>query len=263
MVEYLTMAVDNVNQNPAKDRAGCYKKGYIIKTYEDGSFAGSVGHQKMVCIKVPGLSKEDGDIYVDYWDSLIDFEVVAHNENLDGYRVRVWGTRYKSSTGEGGVSRGNVEAYLNMWSATVFSFGANEVTFDYGIYNMVTSDGFWELDVSNVVFDELSYNKNTGIHRVAADYSGSQFPALKVQRRVRQSGFEITSHADQVITFRCTGNQVNAVFKREAKEKFEKTVYRRRFYLPESVIDDALGNNRMWTLTPAEFQALIIDKIAE
>lgn len=128
MAEILIRAKDNTHPDPEKDLAGCYKRGYPVVVMEDGHSWGSMeGPPEFYILKIPGVSRDAVQHYINSWDFDVDYEIVASSDQ--GYRVRVFGQNV-SASGKAALTKDQVETWLTNHGAIVRSFGPNEVTFD-------------------------------------------------------------------------------------------------------------------------------------
>ena len=257
---------DNTHSDPVKDRSGCYKVGYIIQNFEDDTPCVIPPAEQFLILKVSGVTKAEADAYVEMWQRRIDWEVVNQNLVIDGWRLRVFATEISVSNqgvGAGKITKAMVEAFLNNWNSTIFAFGDNSVTFDIGIYNAIKSQGFWDVNVSQVVFTELSYVQATGVHTVEVDYSASSFTRDQVVHAITMRGGTITNEVGKVITFTITRAQVFKVFKLDIERKVETTLYRRKFYLPLSAVTAIRNAGGYLEVTKTQFLSYIRNKLSE
>jgi hypothetical protein len=66
MAEILIKAIDANHLNPVKDKSGCYKRGDVVVVMPDGHEWGkSEGPPKYIIIKVPGMTKEEAEQYIE------------------------------------------------------------------------------------------------------------------------------------------------------------------------------------------------------
>ena len=55
---------DNTNPDPIKSERGCYKRGYVVAVYEDGTPCVIPPQPPFLILKVKGLTKIDAEKYV-------------------------------------------------------------------------------------------------------------------------------------------------------------------------------------------------------
>ena len=128
MAEILIKATDNSVVDPVEDREGCYKKGDPVVVMPDGHGWGrKEGLPAFVILKIPGVHVSAIKQYSSSWDFILDFEVVASNE--EGFRIRMFAVNVSASLA-GVLTKSKVESWLVAHGATVVRFGTNEVVFD-------------------------------------------------------------------------------------------------------------------------------------
>lgn len=88
MCELLVKAIDVINVNKDKDRAGCYKRGMTVLAMDDGHEWGKEERPpKFFIVKMPGIKKDD-PIIVEYCQPELKDDPLP-NEN-PRYRRREW-----------------------------------------------------------------------------------------------------------------------------------------------------------------------------
>lgn len=261
----------------AADGNGWRKKGYIIteKYYDDDNpivWTSEEGLPTFIRVKIdsPTLTLAQAQAYREQWTLDYTWDVQVHNTSLDGYRVLIYATPVNAS-GVGQITWAKCSSFLIPMEVQFVSEGASGVTVDYGIYQTVTSTWMWGGDVTGVVFDEISYDSGTGIHRVEADYSAAGFTIEKVERAVTARGGSIVSHAASVITFDINRTSVNSAMKQAFDVEAELKKEERRFYVDGTYVDQVVagtypgqvGGAGFDTRSKSEFLALINDRIDE
>jgi hypothetical protein len=157
-----------------------------------------------------------------------------------------------------------VEAYLNNWGASVFSAADNAVVFDVSIYNAAISQGFWEQELTGVIFSEISYVQATGVHTIQVNYTAQiAWKAKDVERRITMKGGTVISDNAGVARFTITRTAVSDVFKRNVKEKVEQILYRNQYYLPPSLIDSIISMGGVQTTNKATVLSVIHNRLIE
>lgn len=274
-VELLVMARDKIHPNAEKNRVGSVKKGYIVEVREDGCPYGSgEGLYTFIIVKIPGVSLEQAErrLYVSPWLRYIDWEIVVFNASMDGYRIKVFATQISVTAQDvnyGKISLSDIQDYLAGWNGLVHSHSDNEIIFDLGTYEMVKSTSFWEKNTSGVIFSE-EYNQLTGIHTITADFSAKDWPPEKVLEHIEDREGNVISYANKVITFEIqgtgnpeahAGNIPLKHFKNETKEKVDKILYRRRFYIDRDTVDYVIGLGGIVSITKQQFLNYLIDRL--
>jgi len=168
----------------------------------------------------------------------------------------------------GGLTKDKVEGYLNDWGAVVFSFGPNEVVFDFSIYLLTTSNNFWtkgKLDPVNIIWNEISYNETTGIHRISADYSALTNNPSFIERRInkRLEDGVIVSHVNQVLTFEISRTSILQLFKAELKKDVRQRfkVKQKRWRLSNAAVNNIISQGGIVENDFSVVQTYLRDKL--
>lgn len=75
MAEFLIKTIDANHSNPVKDKAGCYKRGDVVVVMPDGWQWGRLeGPPKFVIVKIPGMTVEAAQKYIESENDTIDPE---------------------------------------------------------------------------------------------------------------------------------------------------------------------------------------------
>lgn len=202
-----------------------------------------------------------GDLaqYCREWEFDVQFDVVAHDSSLDGYRVKasVPPMFYRASDGANGLTRTQVESYLSKWNATIHSIAANEVVFDALIYDAAISEGFWGDNpaLAQVAFSEV-YTEATGVHRITADYSQTNLGMLTVRKLILNRGGNIVTESTGETVFDIERGDVFSWFKKDVRSKAANVyggMFRRRLWgFKESALQWAEGQGGDVTVTMAQ-----------
>ena len=140
-----------------EDRAGTIKKGEIYDCYPDDTvtFPYHVSDNRTF-VRVQPMTVEECEGYFEAWIKNIDYTVTDHKPNPnDRYDIEVFAL-IPGVSQYGGITRDQVEAYLNRWNATVTDIAANSVTFRFFLAQLASSEGFFGgHNVAAVVFDEI------------------------------------------------------------------------------------------------------------
>ena len=239
---------------------GNHTKGDIIEIRASGSPFSGKEPEKFFLVEVPEVPMDDFLDYTKSWERLLDFEVVAQDLSIDGFRLKLFSALTNGAAGI--ITKAEVEAFIQSWNGAVFSWGANEVVFDIAIYNALISPAFWEFDVSGVVFSELSYVQATGVHTIQMDYSAIDKNPTYAESYVRSKGLTITYHDQKILRYEATRTIARSIFQDDLKEKSRKAVTRRRYYLASAVVDYIVGQGGTITTDKATLLNYINDKVA-
>ena len=244
-----------------KEDRGTHRKGDIIEVRATGSPFVGKEPDDFVMVEVPGIPVVDFDHTDKPWQRSLAFEVVGRNAALDGYRIRISADNTNSTVGA--VVRADVERWITSWGGTVFSEGPNEVVFDLAVYDALTSTEFWEFDLCDVVFEELSYDEVTGVHRMSADYSATSINnTTYVERRAMRQSVTIISHADKVLVYEATSGNVKDDIQEFIKRRAGRSA-RRRYYFSPAVVDYVIAQGGVITTDRATLETYIRDKVAD
>ena len=185
-------------------------------------------------VDVPDALLKDWQKYSGAWDRMLAFDIVAHNEALDGYRLRLYSETANAENGI--ITKEEVETTVAAWNGVIHSFGTNEVVFDITIFDALKSAAFFEINTSAVSFSETAYDSLTGIHQVRADYSALPNNPTYIERYLMQEGMDIIAHADHVIVYEANRQTVKARFERYLRQLAMTAIERRRYYVGDGVV---------------------------
>lgn len=266
MAEFLILN-DNYTDGFSSEqiRLGRKLKGSFIGCWPDGTISTAPRNPKTVALKCPDISLEQGKEYCDGWIQKIDFEVVVYNNNLDGYRIRIFGV--SESVNDHGVENGRiilnkVENYLNNWNGDVVSFSQNEVIFDIGVYNISISKAFLNKEVDSSYFSDV-YTKENKQHDITFNYSLAGLKKINVVNRLISMGAEIINIDDDDVTYRLFSNDIVSVFKNDLKIRIENYLYRNRYFLSSNGVDVIKNNGGLMTVTETQFNNNLIDLMVD
>jgi hypothetical protein len=268
MCEIIVKAIDVTHPDPEKDRRGCYKRGYPVAVYPDGTKWGNEERlPKFVIIKIPDATVEEVQHFIQSWQRQIDWAVVGQSLPLDGFRLRVFATNLSvtdQGVGAGKITRAMVETYLTNWGASVFSVADNEVVFDVRIYNAAISQGFWDTDLTGIIFSEISYVQATGVHTIQVNYTAKiAWKAKDVEMRITMKGGTIISNNSGIARFTITRAAVSDAFKMDVKQKVKQTLYRRQYYFPSALMDSIISMGGVQTTNKATVLSVIHNRLTE
>lgn len=274
MCDILIKAIDAVHPDPTKDRTGSYKRGYIVEAFPDYHLVDISGKfifegckpPSFAILRVSDATVEQAHNYIISWTRRIDYEVVNQNLTLDGYRIGVFATNPSTTdqgVGAGKITRVMVESFLNKWGATVFAIADNSVTFDITVYNAIKSEGFWNVNLSQVIFLEIAYVQANGIHTIQVNYSGTAYTRAQVINKITQTGGTVISESVGTVQFTITRNIVLNAFRQDVRSKIETILYRRQYYLPSNLVTSIENSGGLYTTTRAELIAAIRNRVSE
>ena len=251
MAEFLIKAEDS----PIADSADKWYQAAIIFVAEDGHTWGTKeGPPYSFILKVPGISRADAVEYISEWRHNVTYTVVNSQPSQDGYRIKLQSDAI-SLSGKGAIVRAQVEEFFTKWKCAIQSTTANSVTFDVRIYNALTSEGFWDRDVTKLSFLETEYNQSTGSHLIE-DVSGAT--DAQIQDVCQTKGVAYVSPR----SFIATRQEARQKFQDEIAERFRQIgIDRRRWYVSDAGMTALRNAGGILTVTPQQFVANIIDRI--
>lgn len=261
MAEFLVLAVTKVTlPDPDEDRANAHKKGDIVVVADNNHSWGSLETlPNFVKVKCAEALLADYNHNGFPWFLVIDYEVLSHDTATDIYNIRAFSV-VPGAANEAGLTREMIENHLTAWNASIISVTANEVVFDLFIWPAITSNRFWDKDVSQIIFTQLTYDEPTNEHHVRADYSTNGWNQSKVEIRIIElGGYDVVFNSPTEVEFRILGTSVRAEFKRDMTEALSKLFKRRRYGFSEAHVDQAISSGGIMTVTKTQLDNVLID----
>ena len=262
MSELIVMARNN----------GDHAKGMIISLVDDGYAETFTGLKlpDFVVVKIP-LTKAQAKQYRTEWRSDLQFSVISSDVSTDTYTIGI-SSSTPGISGEGNVTRAQVEEFLNSWNLTVNSVSANQVTFDASIYQAAISEAFWSSDVvQNIVFAETDYIQTGGTHTISADYNAlltlvtdpvkRSRIASAFEKRIASRGGVLISNQNGIAIFTIERATVRAAFQDDVKQQADKMIKRRRWSFLASDVDAAIAAGGYVTITQTQLLAKLRDAL--
>lgn len=231
-----------------------YRKGYPVQVLDLPLPPGGWGKGcdfstgKSVSLQILDASADDIKDYIhSSWELEIDYDLIGSNISVDGHRFKIFSTN-PGVSGYGNLTIEKIENYLHSWNVDIFSHRKNEIVIDIIIDKVLRSSGFWDMEnLKNLSIEEIDYEQNTGIHQYSLDYSNflSDKNRVKVGKFLRnkilsRNGIIISNDIDnQIGKFSIKRIDVLTHFKSDIynKIKYNNVLYRRKYYLPENIID--------------------------
>jgi hypothetical protein len=241
-----------------KKNNGIHKKGDIVEIRASNTPFGGKEPDSFVLIEVPDIPMTAYRKYNMAYNTEISFSIVGHNAELDGYRLRLFSNLSSNFIQQIGIDK--ITAFIEKWGGTVFSIEDDAVIFDLSIFGALKSAGFWDISPENIVFTELDYNTETGMHRIELDYSALGNNPSYVETYIEQRGLVAITHNNRVLTFDADSNIVKAEFEKDIEEKSKTMVARRRYYIPENIVDLVIANSGMYTTDETTLLSYVMDK---
>jgi hypothetical protein len=261
MAEFLVRAVDSGGSG-----AGQYLKGDIVEVRADGSpYGNAEGLPGFIIVKIPGLLIRQLRSYALSWERVLTFSVVSSDLVTDSFRLKLSAGNMSSSL-KGIVTRAEVELLISKWGGVIVSEASNEVVFDISILDAIKSAGFWDVNVLPTVFTETAYDQATGVHTIELNYSNIKNNPTYIEDYIeRKTGEQVLSHdgVNKIITFNVDRSDIRTGFEKDIKEKAKKMTQRRRWYFAPAQVDTVVGMGGVVTVTRAQAQANLRDRLLE
>lgn len=262
MARFLVLALSAVSADPVKNAEQCFKKGDIVRAEEAGhEWGGKEGLPTFVHVDCSEVTLAQVEQYTGNWQRQIGWEIVGTDPVLDGARVRVF-TLLPGAANQYGLTRQQVEAWLNNWGATVVNVDTNEVRFDVTIAALYQSEGFWDANPAdhNIIVTETNYDQPTGVHTVEIDAIGSPIAINEITDRVESAGAQIIEITGPVIIAEFYRNVVRSHFQEAVAEQLDRMVRQRRYYISEADVDAVVAAGGQLDVTLAQLQGQVLDK---
>ena len=270
MAKLLVYDKDNFHTDSEKEYRGCYKKGYIVEVHEDTKPHVSPLQPPFLILQITDRTKAQVEQYMYQWDRVADYAVIARDVPLDGWRLDLV-TINPNPSGKGHITQVMVQGYLEGWGATIIGMSGNAVRFDITIGAILRSGHFWGANVGLIVFNELSYDEGTGVHRTEANYGAVPVPPKTTldtfeagfARRVEEVEGTVISNTGGVIVFDIGRDAVIQRVRDEVKLSVADVICRRKVYLDPAYADTIIAAGRELVATAAEVAPFIRDRETE
>ena len=250
MSAYILIKVRGYNQ----DDPLIYDTGFPIHVSDKPQLKGKQVPPYFVQAEITDAVKDDLIPYLRSWKREIDWEFVGHDYAIDGHRLRVFvKPELVSISGVNGLTRTQVENFLNRWGAEVVSTSPNEVIFDVTIYNAAISTAFWDKELVLIAFTEKAYHSTTGIHQIEANYSSdpdiSALSKMQIDSFIASRGGVIINHPTNKVNFEISRETIFATFKEDVRQKTDTIYSPRKFYFDPADVQLALDNGGSIAIT--------------
>lgn len=202
--------------------------------------------------------------FVDSWQSKLDFTKTSLDTALDKWRVDVSMTNIDSSNRKG-LTKFNVDNYLDNWLITTSQFAANTVRFEEKVYDIALSSAVLgsinQNALDQITWSELLYDEQTGLHRIQGDYSATPFTPDQVAKAI--VNVELVSHENDIVVFEITRDELFTMFKNDGQDKFNAFLGKNRYRISNSAANFLAGQPaRTIDQTKAEVESQLIDRCA-
>jgi hypothetical protein len=117
----------------------------------------------------------------------------------------------------------------------------NGAQFEVLVYESAISEGFWQVPVSEVAFEEQEYNKETGVHTIRVDHENiDESYILSV---IEDHGATVVSQNPTRSVLDIHRDVLLLSFQQAVKLEVERAFQRRQFCFEKSELDVALAND--------------------
>lgn len=234
-----------------------HTRGDIVEIRPSASPFGGLEPDSFYMVDISDAIVSEFIEYANEWDTILNYNVINSDLINDVFQIELSATTNVSEVG--GITRDQVETYINKWSGTVNSFSNNTVTFTISIFNAIKSSGFWNKNTDNVIWTELDYTN--GVHTVQADFTNVNVTSLSVEDHMSEKGANIISNNNNIIVFSIDRATIRNDFQSSIIRKVKRQIKRRRYYLPENILTIIDSNGGTYTTTKATALLYIKDKL--
>ena len=237
-------------------------KGDFLETRADGTRAnhGWEGLPLFIYIEMPGELIGKAVQYEEPWHLNVRFNIIYSDKVTDTYRISI-SAKALATSKKGALVRNNVEQLISDWNGIIQTVGSNQVDFDLNVFNAIKADSFWGVDASKIVFSELNYDEATGIHTIEADYSALNNNPTYIERHLLSKVDSIISHAAKKIVFTVARSTVKQEVETYVSKFSEKTLKKRKWYLPSGVVDNIVAQGGVATSNLALLKNFIKNRL--
>jgi len=213
--------------------------------------------------------------YLQPWYPEISFSRQSLDASADSWRGTV--TAQLVRTGDGhGLTRAQAEALLLKWNISNMAFSQGEVSGDFSVFDLATSERFLGRDLSGLTFESRNYVEATGEHHIRMDY-GSVFPSQDalvlawMEQRVeilRQNAgrndidysvWRGTPTHDPSPREPLPGDDMFAEIKEDIEEALNRKIATRRWVFSSAAVDSVISAGGFAEVSPAQLFANLED----
>lgn len=263
----LICAQDMTARNPNNPDA-MLRKGDVYRVenrdWNWGLKEGLPNYIRVYCDDTP--TKDDVRQYIGEWLRELDFSLLDSDLATDTHTFRITSTLIRGTDGKGKITDAQISAFITQWGLSEIGFGDNYVDVRGSVYALLTSQGFWYgLPMENINFSETSYTGNT--HTLRMNYAGSfiSTPERKqyLELYLVERGATIINHNLNAsrIDYSLTRQAASQLFKAELQRKQRNVLARCRFRVPAAVVDNVIAAGGETTVSLAQIQSYLRDKL--
>lgn len=263
MAEILVRAISSFHSDAVKNLRGCDKRGDIVSICPDGWLWGNREcPPNFVVIKVPGYDPSLISAWVNSWALKTAQQLTGGSAVTDIWNFTVNATEYNPTSGEGKIAPEIINQFLIDWAATNIVSSDNTVSFTVNILSMIETQKYWGVDITGLLWAQVSYTQATGTHRIKIDYTTNSWTDVnQALLQIRAKGIFVSENVGQkTITMDVKRTDVQSAFNADRVSKIDRTIRRRRYALIEATIKLAVNAGGIFTVTSGQALAALIDK---
>jgi hypothetical protein len=269
MTEFIFKKDLFTNADPEQDRRGVHKPGDCVGYRPDGwsagpNWAASKQPERFVVIKCPGITLAEAQAadYSKGWRDNFGYEIVSQNAVQGLYTVRVFETNV-STTGKNAMTRAKVEAWLTRWGCSSISVATNSVQFDFSLWNVVRSEGFWNIPLLGTKISSSlnSYNSTTGVGNITATLLDSTIKIAGAARIIEEQGGIVGTITETTVQFTIERSVVLQKFRSDVKRALETTYKRHQHSISSTDLDAVVAAGGIVTVSRSVFLSKIMNHL--
>ncbi len=223
--------------------------------------------------------------YMKAWRQDLDWALSSTDTAADAWHGELYAKAVRKRDNRGRLTQPQAENFLLGWNLTNLSFGTNRAEGDFTIFDLATSQRFWEDDLGGMTFSELGYDESTGQHQIRLSYGG----IAKAGRRsagvtsVDQKVYDAVAAKTEVVRHNTSQNRIDfnvwrgipnyvapdredlpgddmiAALKWDVARRLEKHLGMRRWRVKHGTVDGVIGLGGFVEMTPQDLQGVMQD----
>jgi len=198
------------------------------------------------------------------WLDDFGFTITQSSPEQGVYWIQVY-EKNPGAAGANNLTAEKIQSFLYNWNCSNLTFSTNTCDFRFALYQAIQSFGFWRLGkgiVENADWELISYSASTGIGEIEMTIGDA--PNIDTQIIVpiiELRGGTIVEAEHPVYRFRMERSTIRERFVEDIKKVAQKLYRRRRYCVSQNTLDWLAENNGA-TVTLAQLQNKLIDKMA-
>lgn len=259
-----TFLINALERRQAADDPNRYRKGALIVVRPSAwDWGAKEWLPDFVRVTVTGVTYKQAAAHLQGWNRQTEWVVVSQDAVTDTFSLKLSNSAI-AADGRGGFVAGEVDALLLPWGAEDLSVVSGEALFTLNIFKALTSNGFWDQDVSAVTFAEDAYDVITGQHIITATIPASVPLNSAINAILNRGGDVIASDLTaRTIKYQMDRTDLSAVLKQFIQRKTLKAVARTRFFISEANVDTIIAGGGETTVTRTQFLNALQDSMTD